>query len=298
MADIFISYAQEDGEAILPLVALLENQGWSVFWDRKLLPGDNWTTLIDEKLKGAKAAIVVWSRHSTASEWVKAEAMAARERGILVPVRIDKCAIPLPFGLVQTADISPDAANSADSFGKLVTQISTLLAKAPANPEIVAHFASSQKSIFTRVNWVHVLFDIDGRLSRKILWLGMLVFLPAFALIQFGADAIVRATQSGAPEATIAEKSAFAYMFLTLYPTIAVTVKRLHDFNWSGWWSLIPVLIYVVLTPQQAILFSDPSNVEQATQGLIVTAIILVPFILIGLIPGNRGPNRFGMPPP
>ncbi|MGE0022732.1 MAG: toll/interleukin-1 receptor domain-containing protein [Hyphomicrobium sp.] len=83
MDDIFISYAQEDGEQIKPLVALLESQGWSVFWDRELLPGDNWTTLIDQKLKGAKAAIVVWSRHSTASEWVKAEAMAARERAIL-----------------------------------------------------------------------------------------------------------------------------------------------------------------------------------------------------------------------
>ena len=126
----------------------------------------------------------------------------------------------------------------------------------------------------------------------------MLVFLPAFALIQFATDAIVRATHTGADEATIDEKSAIAYVLLTLYPTIAVTVKRLHDFNWSGWWAVLPILIYVVLTSQQSILLSDPNNIEQVMDGLKLTAFILAPFFVIGLIPGNRGPNRFGMPPP
>ena len=134
MADIFISYAQEDGESIQPLVALLENQGWTVFWDRKLLPGDNWTTLIDQKLTGAKAAIVVWSRHSAASEWVKAEAMAARERGILVPVRIDQTAIPLPFGLVQTAVFAGPGPNSANSYGKLIAGFQEPARQGPRQP--------------------------------------------------------------------------------------------------------------------------------------------------------------------
>lgn len=35
MADIFLSYASEDRERIVPLARLLEGCGWSVFWDRK-----------------------------------------------------------------------------------------------------------------------------------------------------------------------------------------------------------------------------------------------------------------------
>jgi len=298
MADIFISYAQEDGERIQPLVALLESQGWSVFWDRKLLPGDNWTTEIDQKLKGAKAAIVVWSRHSTTSEWVKAEAMAARERAILVPVRIDQSAIPLPFGLVQTADISPEAANSADSLGKLVTQISGLLAKAPANPEIVANFASTQKSIFSRIDWMQVMFDIEGRLSRKTLWLSLIVLMPVLFLAQFAIENVIRATHTGGDEATIMSKSALAYTFLTLYPTIALTTKRLHDFNWSGWWGALPIAFLAFTTSYQAELLADPKNLENVASGLWLALANIVPFALIGLIPGTRGPNRFGMPPP
>ena len=298
MADIFISYAQEDGDEIQSLVALLESQGWSVFWDRNLLPGDNWTTLIEQKLAAAKAAIVVWSQHSATSEWVKAEAMAARERGILVPVRIDQVSIPLPFGGVQTADISAATPNSADNLRKLVMQLGSLLSKAPTKPEIVANFAPSQKSIFTRVNWLHYLFELDGRLSRRVFWLGLLFLFPAFALLQFAIEAIVRATQAGMTEAALLQKSALVYMFVTLYPTVAIAAKRLHDFNWSAWWTFPAVLPYVILTPQQALLFADPSNTEANAQGLLITLIILAPLTLIALIPGNRGANRFGMPPP
>lgn len=42
MADIFLSYASEDRERIVPLARLLEGCGWSVFWDRKTPIGVTW----------------------------------------------------------------------------------------------------------------------------------------------------------------------------------------------------------------------------------------------------------------
>jgi uncharacterized membrane protein YhaH (DUF805 family) len=34
----------------------------------------------------------------------------------------------------------------------------------------------------------------------------------------------------------------FSY-FITLYPRIAIVIKRLHDFGWSGWWTLPMALV-------------------------------------------------------
>ena len=41
MDDIFLSYASEDRQRIEPLVALLESEGWSVWWDRALIAGSD-----------------------------------------------------------------------------------------------------------------------------------------------------------------------------------------------------------------------------------------------------------------
>src|SRR5215475_12471096 len=133
-ADIFLSYARENRERVRPLVELLEAQGWSVFWDREILPGQPWSDVIETQLKTARAVIVVWSQGSTTSEWVKAEAMAGKERGILIPARLDDCQIPLPFGLIQTADLDPAHAPS-ETTQQLLRHVANLIAKPVVNPQ-------------------------------------------------------------------------------------------------------------------------------------------------------------------
>lgn len=44
MADIFLSYARKDLERVRPLTELLEQQRWTVFWDRRLEPGGSGPT--------------------------------------------------------------------------------------------------------------------------------------------------------------------------------------------------------------------------------------------------------------
>lgn len=37
------------------------------------------------------------------------------------------------------------------------------------------------------------------------------------------------------------------YAFATLLPTLAVSIRRLHDIGKSGWWAVIPMLLLTIL---------------------------------------------------
>ena len=86
MSDIFISYASEDRDRAKALAEALKAQGWSVWWDPDIPAGGTFDDVIEEALGKAKCTIVLWSRHSVGSRWVRTEAAEGAERGILVPL--------------------------------------------------------------------------------------------------------------------------------------------------------------------------------------------------------------------
>ncbi|MDH3642834.1 MAG: TIR domain-containing protein, partial [Gammaproteobacteria bacterium] len=106
MADIFVSYASEDRKRVEPLVELLKQQGWSVWWDRDLIAGPSFDREIEKALHEARCVVVVWSRHSIDSTWCRAEATDAQEREILVPVLVDDVRPPLAFRAAQSASMT------------------------------------------------------------------------------------------------------------------------------------------------------------------------------------------------
>jgi hypothetical protein len=107
MADIFISYAHEDASSVERLAAVLEAHGWSVFWDRKLRTGSVGWNSIQAELDQAKCVIVVWTSSSVQKMAVRSEAERRFEDDVLLPVRLVPIeSIPLPFGTLQTADLS------------------------------------------------------------------------------------------------------------------------------------------------------------------------------------------------
>jgi uncharacterized glyoxalase superfamily protein PhnB len=106
MSDIFISYAREDRDKAKALAELFQQQDWSVWWDRNIPPGRSFDEVIEEALGAAKCVVVLWSKNSASSDWVKGEAAEGLRRKILVPVRIDSANVPLEFRRLQTVDLS------------------------------------------------------------------------------------------------------------------------------------------------------------------------------------------------
>ena len=105
MADIFISYSRQDKARVAPLVAALEAEGWSVWWDPEIAPGEEFDGLISRELDVARSLVVVWTAQSVDSRWVRGEARDAADRGVLVPVRLDNARLPIDFRAVHTTDL-------------------------------------------------------------------------------------------------------------------------------------------------------------------------------------------------
>jgi len=107
MGDIFISYAREDQEKAQALADVIETQGWTVWWDRRIPPGKTYEQVIDEALKAAKCIVVLWSDESIKSKWVRAESEVGNQRDILVPILVGNVQeIPLGVRLIQAANLT------------------------------------------------------------------------------------------------------------------------------------------------------------------------------------------------
>lgn len=105
MPDIFVSYDSEDRDRVKPLVTILEAEGWNVWWDRDLVIGPSYDEEIEKALGQSLCVVVVWSRHSIKSRWVRDEANEGSNRDVLVPVIIDDVQPPLGFRSAQTAKL-------------------------------------------------------------------------------------------------------------------------------------------------------------------------------------------------
>lgn len=114
----------------------------------------------------------------------------------------------------------------------------------------------------------------SGRARRKEYWAFALFWI--IVLVQFAIVAL--ASGDGASGADDAEPSAAAviaslalglFAVASFIPILAVTVRRLHDLGMSGWWLLL----------------------------LLIPGAGSVASIIIGLIPGQPGDNRFGASP-
>jgi adenylate cyclase len=107
MARIFLSYAREDVEAAGRLAGVLADAGQTVWWDRHVHGGANFSNEIDRELKNAQIVMVLWSPTSIASAWVHDEAAEGRDSGRLVPAALDSVRPPLGFRQFQCIDLLP-----------------------------------------------------------------------------------------------------------------------------------------------------------------------------------------------
>lgn len=114
MSEIFISYKREERHKAQAIAETLVTRGYNLWWDIELLPGDRFADEIAAVIEHAKAAIVLWSEIAVKSNFVRAEAAKASDRDILIPVRLDNCELPLPFGTIHTLDLRNWDGSSGD----------------------------------------------------------------------------------------------------------------------------------------------------------------------------------------
>ena len=103
-----------------------------------------------------------------------------------------------------------------------------------------------------------------------------------------------------------------AWSLLTFLPGVAVTVRRLHDTERSGWWLLLPALVMVVVGVAAGMVAAEIAELGASARA---TAMAMSPkmlsllfaaaawLVVIGLFlvwfceRGTAGANRFGADP-
>ena len=141
-----------------------------------------------------------------------------------------------------------------------------------------------------------ILFSFNGRIGRITYWLAILALIAGVLVLTFAPFEL------GNEEAAIlivAVTSQFIWL-ASLWPTLAVGSKRLHDRNKSGWWLLVFwVLPFLLFFGGFGAAFTSRSGDVSIGSIMMVASL---PFALwgiveLGILPGTKGANRFGADP-
>lgn len=111
-----------------------------------------------------------------------------------------------------------------------------------------------------RQDWKDLYLSFQGRVPRKVLWLYFVLPMFVGALIVTFVDGLL----GTAPVLSL------VFNLAIIWPSLAISVKRWHDRNKSGWWVLI---------------------------GLVPVIGPIWALVETGFLRGTEGDNRFGGEP-
>lgn len=130
--DVFVSYARENREAAQRLADALAEKRLRVWWDRDLVAGSEFATVIELQLNSAAVVIGLWSNESVRSAFVRDECGHALRAGKLLPVRIEEVDLPLGFGQLHTLDLLDwDGDADEEAFQALLLEVERRRTYAP-----------------------------------------------------------------------------------------------------------------------------------------------------------------------
>jgi uncharacterized membrane protein YhaH (DUF805 family) len=142
------------------------------------------------------------------------------------------------------------------------------------------------------MNWMILPFkryaEFSGRSRRMEYWMFTLLNVIVVTVLMFvslgagGAAGVLQADAAGDPTAGLAALFGGLGLLILLYalvvflPSVAVTVRRLHDRDMSGWWYLGAIIGSAIP---------------------IAGFLVGIAFLVLLALPGTPGPNRFGPDP-
>jgi adenylate cyclase len=133
MSHVFISYARPDEALACKVAEGLRDGGFEVWRDDQLPAHRAYAEVIEERINGARAVVVLWSAEAAKSHWVRAEADSARSAQTLVQATIDGTMPPLPFNQIQCADLNGwNGQASSAGWEKLLARVAELSGVAPS----------------------------------------------------------------------------------------------------------------------------------------------------------------------
>ncbi len=306
MADVFISYAREDQARAADVARAFAAAGVTAFWDNEIPPGQTWADYIEGKLNQSRVLVVLWSEHSTKSQWVREEARMARNVGKLIPVMLDQSQPPFGFGEVQSADLRAWNGDPAQpEWQRFVRVVQERIAasggaqphvplgaqtgapQSPPQPQQAwaappaaasawsstssapqAHAPGTQLSPIGYVQKCLRLYaDGKGRARRaEYGWLVVAMFV--LGVVTGILDLLLWGVDpyTGAANAYLLT---IAAALALLAPCIAAASRRAHDIGQSGWLAVLTIIPYIGFLAVLALIF----------------------------IPGQAGPNQHGADP-
>jgi uncharacterized membrane protein YhaH (DUF805 family) len=121
---------------------------------------------------------------------------------------------------------------------------------------------SQTPSLMAAYQWL--FFGFSGRISRQVYWLAFFFIVAILAIAlhpTIDPETEALSLRGGA--------SALAAMLVAVIANLAIGVKRLHDFNAPGMFAV----------------------------ALFIPGLSVIATLVIGLLPGNPAPNRYGDAP-
>lgn len=275
MADIFLSYSRADLPRARQFERALEECGWSVFWDRELLPGEGFRRAIEHELRQARCVIVLWSKTSIESEWVIDEAESGKQNGRLVSVRIDDVEMPLGFRQLQAATLVDWKGDSGHTEFQLLTRrlhtlIPTGAGPPPAKPR---ENKSPSESFLARLAVRHPSAEPTMLLAA--------VFLVNY--IQTSVDAAVTPRRLGV-EAGYPIADAFRWFERYLSFELHDTTSAIAYYGYSAsYFFVFPVLCLGVVWALAR--RRDPRPYQAVSLAVAINYLVSLPFFIFFPVP-------------
>ena len=154
--------------------------------------------------------------------------------------------------------------------------------------------------------------EFSGRSRRMEYWMWMLFqviiyFAVVVLMMIVGGGAMMTGDSSSmlaaGGAAIIILGLYFLWQLAVLIPSLAVTVRRLHDTNRSGWWILAPIVPYIIAFVSMFGAAASGTQGGLAAGGIIGLIAVLaalglgITLLVFMFLEGTRGPNKYGPDP-
>ena len=150
------------------------------------------------------------------------------------------------------------------------------------------------------------LFSFQGRLSRLDWWVyGIALNLVGGALAGLLSSLFIKpGAQLWGSTTAPTQMVGLAVLAVLIWPSLALTVKRRHDRDRPGWVMAILFLLFLTLNSLPLLYTVLPVAIWEhwGWWGALAVACFMLGLwltllILLGVLPGPKGPNRYGPSP-